>query len=307
MELSDLSKPSEKKKLIWAAILGFVAIVVLWWTLIGFGGGTPPATTSARRSPSPAPQRAATQVGQRSNGTASTEVNDLTAFAEIQYQPSSYNPPEAKRNIFAYYEPPPPPVAAASVATPTPTPTPPVLLASVSPSNVYARTGDFKLEVAGDKFTPELRIFVDGRELDTTYKNPQQLSATVAASFIATAGTRQVVVRSPDNRLYSNPLTINVAAPPTPNYAYVGIISPQNRVGDTALVQDRSNKNIIAVYRGDILSGRFRVTSISEKELVVTDTTLKIKHTLAMSEGDNRGAGPLSRPTPRVDAEDDEP
>ena len=304
MELGDLSKPSENKKLIWAAILGFVAIVVLWWALIGFGGGTPPTTT--RTSPTSTPQQRNTQTAQRSNGTVSPEVRAAAALTEIEYQPSSYNPPEAKRNIFAYYEPPPAPVAAASVATPTPTPPPPLLLASVSPSNVYARTGDFTLEVAGDKFTPEMRIFVDGRELATSYKSPQQLSANVSASFIAAAGPRQVVVRTPDNRLYSNPVTINVAAPPTPNYAYVGIISPQNRVGDTALVQDRNNKSIIAVYRGDVLSGRFRVTSISEKELVVTDTTLKIKHTLAMSESD-KGSGPLARPTPRVDAEDDEP
>jgi len=60
------------------------------------------------------------------------------------------------------------------------------------------------------------------------------------------------------------------------------------------------------VYRGDVVGGRFRVTSISEKELVLIDTTLKIKHTLPMTEGE-KGAGPLSRPTPRVDAEDDEP
>jgi hypothetical protein len=79
-----------------------------------------------------------------------------------------------------------------------------------------------------------------------------------------------------------------------------------NRVYDVALVQERNNKNIINAVRGDVLGGRFRVTSISEKELVLTDTTLKIKHTIAMSEPD-KGSGPLSRPTPRVDAEDDEP
>ena len=38
---------------------------------------------------------------------------------------------------------------------------------------------------------------------------------------------------------------------------------------DTALVQDKNNKNILNVYRGDVLSGRFRVTSISDKELVL--------------------------------------
>ena len=139
-----------------------------------------------------------------------------------------------------------------------------------------------------------------------TYKGPQQLSTTIGASFIAAPGTRSVVVRTPDNSLYSNPLSIQVAAPPVPNYNYVGIISPQNRVTDTALVQDKNNKNMLTVYRGDVLSGRFRVTSISEKELVLTDTSLKIKHSLTMAEGD-KGSGPLTRPTPRVDSEDDEP
>ena len=71
-------------------------------------------------------------------------------------------------------------------------------------------------------------------------------------------------------------------------------------------LKDKNNKTIMTVYRGDIIGGRFRVTSISQKELVLTDTSLKIKHTIAMSESD-KNAGPLSRPTPRVDSEDDEP
>jgi IPT/TIG domain-containing protein len=179
-------------------------------------------------------------------------------------------------------------------------------LASVSPANVYARTAEFKLEAAGDKFTPAMRIYVDGRELPTAYKNPQQVSATIPAAFISNPGTRNVVVRTADNSLFSNQVQINVAAPPTPNFTYIGIISPDNRIADTALVQDRSNKNVLSVLKGDVIGGRFRVTSISDKELVLTDTSLKIKHTLAMSEGDKSGSA-LSRPTPRVDSEDDEP
>ena len=304
MELVDLSKPGEKKKLISAAVLGLAAIIVLYWVFFGFGSSTP-ATTS-RPQPSPSPQRAG-QAPQRPNApTASQEVMNAAAFAEVRYDPSSYNAPEARRNIFAYYEPPPKPVAIPSTPTPTPTPPPPVLLASVSPSNVYARTADFKLEVAGDKFTPAMRIYVDGRELPTAYKNPQQVSATIPASFISNPGARNVVVRTPDNSLYSNEATINVAAPPTPNFTYIGIISLYNRIADTAMVQDRSNKNELSVLKGDVIGGRFRVTSISDKELVLTDTSLKIKHTLVKTEGDKAG-GPLSRPTPRVDSEDDEP
>ena len=36
MELADFSKPGERKKLIWAAVLGLIAIIFLWWTFIGF-------------------------------------------------------------------------------------------------------------------------------------------------------------------------------------------------------------------------------------------------------------------------------
>ena len=304
MALVDLSKPGEKKKLIFAAVLGLGAILVLYWVLIGFDSR--PATKTTTASPTPARPTTNAQRTAAAAVPASPEVLNAARMAPIVYLPSSYNAPEAKRNIFAYYEPPKAPVVVPSTPTPTPTPPPPVLLASVSPSNVYARTADFKLEAAGDKFTPEMRIFIDGRELPTAYKGPQQLSTTIAAAFIAAPGARQVVVRTPDNRLYSNQLAINVAAPPTPNYTYIGIISPQDRLTDTALLQDRSNKNIVSAYRGDVIGGRFRVTSISEKELVVVDTSLKIKHILPMTEGD-KGSGPLSRPTPRVDSEDDEP
>ena len=306
MELVDLNKPGEKKKLISAGVLGLAAIIVLWWAFFGFGGSSTPTT---RPQPTPSP-RAVQTVPRQTAPTApaaSQEVRTAADFAEVRYETSPYNAPEARRNIFAYYEPPKAPVTAPQTPTATPPPPPPVLLASLNPANVYARTADFKLEVAGDKFTPAMRIYVDGRELPTAYKNPQQVSTTIPASFIANPGTRTVSVRTPDNVLFSNDGTINVAAPPTPNFTYIGIISPQNRIADIAVVQDRNNKEtLLNVYKGDVIGGRFRVTSISEKELVLVDTTLKIKHTIAKTEGD-KSAGALSRPTPRVDAEDDEP
>ncbi len=306
MALVDLSKPGEKKKLIFAGVLGLGAILVLYWVLIGFDSRPAPQT---RPTASASPQRTGTTTTQRPAPAvqASEQVIDAAKFAPIVYEPSSYSAPEAKRNIFSYYEPPVKAPSPVVTPTPTPTPPPPILLASVSPSNVYARTADFKLEAAGDKFTPAMRIFVDGRELPTAYKSPQQLSTTMPASMITAPGARQIVVRTPDNSLFSNQLTVNVAAPPTPNFTYTGIIGTHDRINDTALVQDRSNKNVVKAMRGDIIGGRFRVTSISEKELVVVDTSLKIKHILPMSEGDKTAGGPLARPTPRVDSEDDEP
>jgi hypothetical protein len=112
------------------------------------------------------------------------------------------------------------------------------------------------------------------------------------------------MLRSSDGAFYSNSATMTVAAPPVPNYAYVGIFGTRRHI-DTAILQDKASKELLNVQRGDLLSGRFRVTSISEKELVVIDNSLKIKHTLALTnQGDKDN--PLQRPTPRVEGEDDE-
>ncbi|HKV34074.1 MAG TPA: hypothetical protein VJP89_07135 [Pyrinomonadaceae bacterium] len=309
MQAIDLTKPGEKKKLISAAALGFVALIVLYWVFFGFGGSSNTKTPRAAATPTPTPARntrPGTQQAQTTQ-TVSPDVANAMMWAPLSYQPSSYNAPEAARNIFAYYVPPPPPVKVVQEPTPTPPPPPPLLLASMSPSNVYARSADFKLEVAGDKFTPATKIYFDGRELQTNYVSPQQLSANVAASMIAAPGSRNIIVRNADNSLYTNPAVLNVAAPPVPNFTYVGIISPNNRVDDVAIVQDKSKKDIMNVHRGDVLGGRFRVTSISDKELVMMDTTLRIQHKLTMTEGEKNLNNPLTRPTPQVESEDDEP
>lgn len=302
MQLSDIRNPGERNKLILAGVLGLVAIVFLWWTFFGFGGSSTKVSTRAAGQPTPA------AVSRRTTTAPAQSVVELKGTELDQLLPvkSDYSPvpvPDARRNIFVYYEPIQKPVAVPSA--PTPTPVPPVLLASLSPANVYARTGDFTLEISGDKFTPQMRVVIDNNEFPARYINPQQLSATVPAAVIANPGGRQVMLRSADGKLYSNTATLSVAAPPTPNYSYIGIIGTPRFI-DTAILQDKASKETLNVQRGDLLGGRFRVTSISEKEVVVVDNNLKVKHTLAMTAQGDRG-NPLQRPTPRVDSEDDEP
>jgi hypothetical protein len=308
MQRVDLKKPGEQKKLIAAVALGVVALIVLWWTFIGFGSSTQttPRTTGARNTNG----GTATTTSQQITANRTQPIEDLRADP-LTLQPISFSPVappanEAKRNIFAYYEAPKPVQKEAQVPTPTPTPTPPVLLATISPANVYARTADFTLEITGDKFSPDLRVVVDGREMPTRYAGPQQLSAAVPASVIASAGSRQISLRSPDGKAYSNAVTLNVSQPPTPNYTYIGIIGTQRHV-DTAMLQDRSNREVVNVQRGDVVGGRFRITSISDKELILVDTNLKIRHTLALTLEGDKTYNPLQRPTPKVDSEDDEP
>lgn len=302
MQTTDVRNPSERKKLIGAGVLGVLAIGLLWWTFVGFG------TSAGKVSPSPGTDSRSAVTNRASSKTQPQTVVELKGDLLNQLRPIKYeySAPyvEAKRNIFVYYEPPPPPVKVPSVPTPTPTPTPPVLLASLSPANVFARTSEFTLEVSGDKFTPQLKVLIDNNEVPTRYISPQQVSATVPAAVIANPGARQVMLRSSDGMLYSNPAALSVAAPPIPNYSYVGIIGTRRHI-DTAIVQDKASKEVLNIQRGDLLGGKFRVTSISEKELILIDNTLKIRHTLAFTNQGERG-NPLQRPTPRVEGEDDE-
>lgn len=302
MQVGDIRNPTDRNKIILAAGLGLVALLFLWWTFFGFGGGSNKGPTRVANQPTPAASPVTTKP--QTPPVVDLQGTNANVLSQVIYRPPA-SAPEAGRNIFAYYEPPKIPVVVPTTPTPTPTPTPPVLLASLSPANVFARTGDFTLEVSGDKITPQLRVVVDNSELPARYINPQQLSATIPASLIANPGTRQIMLRSSDGKIYSNTTTLNVSAPPTPNYSYIGIIGTVRHI-DTAILQDKSNKDTLNVQRGDLLGGRFRVTSISEKEVVVVDSTLKIKHTLAMTTQGDRG-NPLQRPTPKVDSEDDEP
>jgi hypothetical protein len=303
MQLGDLTKPGEKKKLAAAGVLGLVAILFLWWTFVGFGSSARPATR-----PSPTPTPAGTRAARdRDQDKEKEDALKRSFMVEIAYEPSSQIAPAPQRNIFAYFVPIPKPSPVVPVATPTPTPPPPLLLQAVSPSSVYARTGDFNLDATGDKFTPAMRIYVDQREMPTKYKSPQQLSTTIPAAMIVAPGPHNVIVRLPsDTAVFSNQQSFNVGAPPVPNYSFIGLVSSPTRV-DIAYLQDKGSKDVLTVQRGDVLSGRFRVTSISDKEVVFVDTSLKIRHNVARSEGERQAGSPLMRPTPRVDAEDDEP
>ncbi len=310
----------ERYKPIIAIAVGVLALLML--ARMFFGSSSSPTSNTAKRN--------ANSRSSLSSSSRTANITDAPSLspAQLRQQQEEYIPtpvvyehtmpnvPEAGRNIFAFYTPPPPPVKAPTVAvvtvpsTPTP-PQPQLILASVSPANIYARTSDFPLEVTGDKFTPAARINVDGRELPTRFISPQQLSATVPASLIVGDGARQITVRTPDGALFSNTATLNVQPPPTPNYVYVGIIGGP-RYNDTAVLKDKTSNDLLNVQRGDIVGGRFRITSISERELVLTDTSLRVKHTLQFTGDAATSAGGIpsvrnSPPPSPVQSDNDEP
>jgi hypothetical protein len=292
MQLFDPNNPNEKKKMIAAAVLGVAAIAVLGYVFFG-GSSTKPTTNNAIAKASPTPTKI----------TKDPEAltDDPSVYQPIVYTGTLASVTEADRNIFAYYEPPPPPVKVPYVPTPSPTPTPPLTVTSLMPSNVYARTADFSLQIMGDKFTPALHVTIDGRDLPTRFINAQQLFTTVPSALITNPGVRQVMVRSNDGKLYSNTINLNVTPPPTPNYNYIGIIG-KPRFNDTAVLQDKGSKELVNVQRGDLLGGRFRVNSISEKEIVLVDTTLKVRHTIGFTV--DSATSPQFRPPVRTSDEE---
>src|SRR6267143_517203 len=148
MQLFDPKNPNEKKKLIAAAVLGVIAIVVLGYVFFG-GSSKKPATNRpavAMASPTPA------KIGKDQKPGDDT-FEEVSFYQPVRPDMSVPAVSEPDRNIFAYYIPPPPtPTPEIRIPTPTPTPTPPLVASSLSPSNVYGRTADFSLQVMGYKF-----------------------------------------------------------------------------------------------------------------------------------------------------------
>ncbi|HEX9918524.1 MAG TPA: IPT/TIG domain-containing protein, partial [Pyrinomonadaceae bacterium] len=259
MTLLEGKTPAERNKMIAAIAFGALALVLLGRMFFG-GEDTPPRRPSGVRT---ANTPAATS---NANGDSQAEDPTLQIPREVVYTPVSYSVPDAGRNIFAFYvAPTPQPKASVMVEAPTPTPIPPppLTLSGISPSSVMARTGDFTLQLSGDKFTPQSRVYVDGQELPTTFASAQQLSTRVPAALISAPGARQIVVRTPDNSLYSNETALSVSAPPTPQFTYVGILGG-SRYNDKAILKNQTNE-LVTVQRGDLVAGRFKVTSISTR------------------------------------------
>lgn len=296
MKLFDPKNPNEKKKMIAAAVLALVAILVLGYVFFGGNSSKPPTNQIARTSPTPArtPKDPGVQV---------QTPDDSSAYTRVVFKQSVPAPDDASRNIFAFYIPPSPTPKVVIPPTPTPTPTPPMTIRSLSPMTVFAGTpADFTLEVTGDKFTPAVHVLLDGRDLPTRFISPQQLFATVAQTWIKNPGVRQVMARNPDGTLYSNTVQLNINQPTAPNFNYVGLIGKPHS-NDTAILQDKGSKDFIRVQRGDAVGGRFRVFSISEKEVVLVDATLKIPFHLSFTVDQNSPGTPYRPPARTVDDE----
>lgn len=293
-----------------AAVLPLLALIFVVRML--FFGSTGPTRTNANNSNA---RRAANANTQRTNPAAPDVPKEVaTVPTEIVFNRVRFGGGGTGRNIFAYYIPPAPrPSVKVEPTLPpaTPTPPPPIALGGVAPASVYARTNGFTMQLSGDKFTPESRVYLDGQEVPTQFRSPQQLTATVPASALSAPGTRTVAVRTPDGALFSNNASLNVMQPPAPTSTYVGRITRPR--GDTALLKNQKGE-LEGKQIGDIVDARFRVASITANAVELVDKDLNVRHTLPYIETRTPG-GPGGRvpgsiqppPPPKPEDGDDEP
>ncbi|MCA1815158.1 MAG: hypothetical protein LC746_01890 [Acidobacteria bacterium] len=301
MELFKGKTPAERNKMIAALVLPLIALVLVLRMFFASDKPAPAVRTPRGQRGTPTQTATGTTTGVAPDGDSIDMPSEVPPIV-----PASYAP-DAARNIFAFYVAPTPKVAAPTeTPTPTPTPPPPLTLGSVQPANVFARTADFTLEVTGDKFTPQTRVYVEGQEMPTTFRGPQQLSAKIPAALIQAPGARVVLVHTPDGALYSNPATVNVMPPPTPQFTFIGILGSK-RYADKAILKPTAGNELVTVQRGDIVGGRFKVTSISERSVDFMDTQLNIKHSLPYTEAKGTGGNAPRFPQPQTDDDDVQP
>jgi hypothetical protein len=173
----------------------------------------------------------------------------------------------------------------------------------VMPQTVYAGQKGFRLEVAGENFAPDVKIYFNQALMPTTFISPQRMTADIPANLIATEGPRQIIVQSTtDASKYSMAMNLNVQPPPKPQYEYVGMISRKFANNDTAYFIEKSKMNTPNVVPtgkrlNDILGGRFRLVSISDSQTVFEDVNLGFKHSLPLNKtGTGGGGSPTGAP-----------
>ncbi|MEO5858157.1 MAG: hypothetical protein ABIR33_04325 [Pyrinomonadaceae bacterium] len=288
MAVLEGKSPAERNKLIAAIVLGVLALAALF---LAFGPRFGSTSTNVSVTVSPTPRAGSSP--KRDLGPVkmpSKAEQDLAYMVPVVYNRQLFYAPDPGRNIFAFYEPPrpcpecPPPATPIPPPATPPPPTPqlPFELTLTTPANIYAGSKAFRLEVIGDRFTPEARIYFNNVELTTTFVNAQKLAANVPANLIATQSAANIMVRTPDGKGYSLGRGFSVQPPPQPQFRYVGMIARRLGNNDTAYLEEQGKQTPTGYRLNDVVAGRFRILNISSERVVVEDTNLGFRHQIEL-------------------------
>ena len=295
MALFEGKTTTERNKIIAAGVLGLVSLIALY---MAFGRSFFGSSTTVAVKVSATPRPSVTPAANHDDPRLPTvsEQDFVYQTTAVDYRPGSNYAPDPGRNIFAFYEPPPPCTDCPTptpkpipIVTPTPAPTPLMFMAALNPQSVYAGVLTFRLEVNGDRFTPDSHIYFNQSELPTTFVNGQRVFADVPANLIAQEGPRQVIVQTPDGRAYSNQLMLTVQAPPRPTFQYIGMIGRKRYNNDTAYFTESATAPPFGARLNDVVKGQFRLIDISPAEVVFEDINLGFRHRVPISKGTTSG------------------
>jgi len=310
MGLFEGKSKAERNKIIAAAALGVVSLITLYFAFGRslFSSGSTTAKVTVKLSPTPTPKPGVSVTVNRPSAALPTAgEQDFIYQTTAVYYPGSISAPEPGRNIFAFYEPPekcrgegcpsptipPPPTP----KPPSPTPTAPITLVSLSPQTVYAGTKTFQLELNGENFTPDTRVYFNQGVLNTNFINARRISAEIPAKLVSGEGSPQIIVQTTDGKLYSNQMFMTVQAAPKPTMLYIGMIGRKRFNNDTAYFTETDKSPPFGARLNDVLAGRFRLIDMSPAEASLEDITLGFKYRIPISKGVLPGSAPPGRGT----------
>src|SRR5262249_40962038 len=134
--------------------------------------------------------------------------------------------------------------------------------------------------VFGEKMPQDAQGLINGRAYPTTFVNAAQVKINVPAEAIRSVGSLSVTVHSgSDPKLESNPMPVNIAAPPEPPDKYVGLITIKN-VPTAVLIDSNKDKDddVFKAKKGEIVERKWKIINITPQMVELEDTTIKVSH-----------------------------
>lgn len=157
--------------------------------------------------------------------------------------------------------------SAFTVIVPNPAPT----IASLAPATAVAGSGPFTLTVNGTDFVDGAGVFFNGTVLTTTLVSPTQLTATVPASVVVTAGTYAITVANPapgGGASTSSTFTVLVPAPTIASFT-----PATGGSGTLVTITGTDFTGATAVRIGSLPIANYTVVSATTITLVMPDGT----------------------------------
>jgi hypothetical protein len=119
--------------------------------------------------------------------------------------------------------------------------TPPTLT-SLSPNTAFAGSPDLTLTANGTGFVSGSQIVWNGVAMTTTFVSSSQVTATIAASYLATVGVANVFVLNPDSTV-TNTLPFNITVSSTTVPVLTSISPTKTPVGSPAFTMTLNGTN----------------------------------------------------------------